>query len=117
MKGLENLFLMAEISEGADVGNDEGYAELIVGAHLAEGDTAIFERQAATFSVVADLHELVLQSAIRDVVADAGDGVEAATGFAAIAEEHADLIGERLENGIVLQAKMGDGGEKFAIGF
>src|SRR5690348_6606329 len=100
---------MAEIPEGADVGNDEGYPELIIGAYLAESKAAIFESEAAAFAIVADLHELALQGAVGDVVADASGDVEAATGFAAIAEEHADLIGERLENGIVLQPKMGDG--------
>ena len=35
--------------------------EMIFGADLAEVDAAVFEGEAAAGSVVADLHELVLQ--------------------------------------------------------
>src|SRR5258705_49338 len=83
---------------------------------LAEFDAAIFEGEAAAFAVVTDLHKLILQGAIGDVVADAGDYVETATRFAAVAGEHANLIGKRLQDGIGLQAKMGNGGKEFAIG-
>ncbi len=107
---------MAEVSEGANVGDDEGDAELVIGADLAEFDAAVFEGEATAFAVVTDLHELILQGAIGDVVADAGDDVETATRFAAVAGEHANLIGKRLQDGIGLQAKMGNGGKKFAIG-
>src|SRR5579859_187357 len=113
--GLKDFFLVAEISEGADVGDDEGHAELIVGAHLAESDTAVFQSEAAALAVVAELHQLILQRAVGDVVADAGGDIEAAARFAAIAGEDAHLIGKRLQDGIGLQAKMGDGSEEFAI--
>src|SRR6202790_945682 len=111
----EDFFLVAEISEGADISDDEGDAELIIGAHLAKLDTSIFESEAATFAVVADLHELILQRAIGDVVADAGGKVEAAPRFTAVAREQAHLIRERLKNGVGLQAEVGNGGEEFAI--
>jgi hypothetical protein len=39
---LEDFFLAAEITEGADVGDDEGGGETIFGADLAEVDAAIF---------------------------------------------------------------------------
>src|SRR6267154_1135565 len=82
---LEDFFLVAEVSEGADVGDDEGHAQLIVRAHLAQSDAAIFEGDAAAFAIVADLRELVLQGAVGDVVADSGGDVEAAARFAAVA--------------------------------
>src|SRR4029077_19505757 len=70
----------------------------------------------AALAVLAYLHKLILQGAVGDVVADAGGDVETAAGFAAVTREHAHLIGERLQDGIVLQAKMGNGGEEFAVG-
>src|SRR6266849_1884570 len=112
----KDFFLVPEVSEGTYVGDDEGDAELVVGADLAELDAAVFEGEAAAFTVVADLHELILQGAIGDVVADPGNDVETATRFAAVAGKHANLIGKRLQDGIRLQAKMGNGGKKFAIG-
>src|ERR1700737_278574 len=84
-KNLIDFFLMAEISEGADVGDYEGNAKLIVGAHLAESKAAVLESDAAALAVVADLHELFLQGAIREVVADASGDVEPAASFAAVA--------------------------------
>src|SRR4029077_9442578 len=113
---LEDFFLVAKVPEGSDVGDDESDAELIVGTHLAESNAAVLDGDAAAFAVVADLHELILQGAVGDVVADPGGDIKTAAGFAAVAHEHAHLIGERLQDGIVLQAKMSNGGEEFAIG-
>src|SRR5580692_6320300 len=67
---LEDFFLAAEITEGADVGDDEGGGEAIFGADLAEVDAAVLESEAAAVSVVADLHELALQGLVGEVVAD-----------------------------------------------
>src|SRR6266849_7268597 len=66
----KDFFLVPEVSEGTDVGDDEGDAELVIGSDLAEFDAAVFEGQAAAFAVVADLHKLILQRAVGDVVAD-----------------------------------------------
>ena len=73
---LEDVFLAAEISEGADVGDDEGGGEAIFGADLAEVDAAILEGEAAAVSVVADLHELALQDLVGEIVANAGGEIE-----------------------------------------
>jgi len=73
---LEDVFLAAEISEGANVGDDEGGGEAIFGAYLAEVDAAVFESEAAAVSVVADLHELALQDLIGEIVANAGGEIE-----------------------------------------
>jgi hypothetical protein len=126
------VFLTAEITEGADVGDDEGGGEAILGADLAEVDTAVFEGEAAAVAVVADLHELALQGLVGEVVADSGSEIEAFARQVAVAEEGADLVGERLRkrhkirrrhgrkvglHGIVVEAEIGDGREKFAVGF
>src|SRR6266705_826285 len=46
-----NFFLVAKIPEGTDISDDEGDAELIFRAHLADGDAAVFDGQAATSAV------------------------------------------------------------------
>src|SRR5580692_11730228 len=130
-KELEDFFLAAEISEGADVGDDEGRGEAIFGADLAEVDAAIFESEPAAASVVADLDELALQDLVGEIVADAGGEIEAFTGEIAVAEQGAHLVREGLRkghkslrrrerkigfDGIVVQAEIGDGGEEFAVG-
>ena len=73
---LEDLFLAAEISEGADVGDDEGGGEAVFGADLAEVDAAVFEGEAAAVSVVADLDELALQDLVGEIVANASGEIE-----------------------------------------
>ena len=125
------MFLAAEITEAADVGDDEGGGEAILGAHLAEVDTAVFEGEAAAVAVVADLHELALEGLIGEVVADSGSEIESLARQVAVAEEGADLVGERLRkrhkirrrhggkvglHRIFVEAEVGDGGEKFPVG-
>ena len=51
---LEGFFLAAEVTEGADVGDDEGGGEAVFGADLAEVDAAIFDGEAAAVAVVVD---------------------------------------------------------------
>lgn len=92
---LEDFVLAAEITEGADIGDDEGGGEAVFGADLAEVDAAVFEGQAAATAVVADLDELILQDFVGEIVADAGGEIESAAGEIAVAEEGADLAGER----------------------
>lgn len=53
---LEDFVLAAEISKGADVGNDEGGRETIFNADGAEVDAAVFEGEAAAAAVVTDLN-------------------------------------------------------------
>ena len=96
---LEDFVLAAEITEGAYVGDDEGGGEAVFCADLAEVDAAVFEGEAAAIAVVADLDELALEGFVGEVVADAGGEVEAFASEVAVAEEGADLIGERLFEG------------------
>src|SRR5579863_4214278 len=74
--GLKDFVLAAEISEGADVGDDESGGEPIFGADLAEVDAAVLEGEAATTAIVAHLHELALQSLVGEVIAYAGGEIE-----------------------------------------
>src|SRR5208337_1405202 len=111
-----DTLLAAEISEGAEVGEDQRDAKLIFVAHCAQVNAAIFDGQAATAAIVADLDELVLQSAAVNVVADASGNVEAFAGDVAVAEHGADLLGERLDDGVALQAEVRDGEKEFAVG-
>jgi hypothetical protein len=55
---LEDFVLAAEVTEGADVGDDEGGGEAVFCADLAEVDAAVFESEAAAVAVVADLDEV-----------------------------------------------------------
>jgi hypothetical protein len=89
---LKNLFLAAEVAEGADVGDGEGDAELVFRAHLAEDDAAVFEREATAVSVVGDLHDLVLQGAVLKVVAYAASEIKTFAVKAAVADQCANLI-------------------------
>jgi hypothetical protein len=63
---LEDFFLAAEISEGAEVGDDEGGGETVFGADLAEVDAAVFEGEAAAVAVVADPDELALEGLVGE---------------------------------------------------
>src|SRR4029077_1951318 len=91
-------------------------AKLIFRAYLTQGDAPVFHGNAAAAAVVADLNQLILQGAVGEVVADAGGEVEAFASFAAVADESANLVGQRLENGIGLQTEMGHSGEELAVG-
>ena len=125
------MFLAAEVSEAADVGDDEGGGEAVFCADLAEVDAAVFEGEAAAVAVVADLDELALEGFVGEVVADAGSEVEAFAGEVAVADQGADLVREGLFegdearrrseweiglDGIVVEPEVGDGGEEFAVG-
>src|SRR5438046_1128900 len=94
---LEDFFAAAEVAEGADVGDDEGDAELIFGSDLAEVDAAVFDGEAAAASVVTGLHDLALQGFVGEVVARAPREIEAFAVFAAVAYERANLVGKRSE--------------------
>src|SRR5215469_11736616 len=124
----EDFFAAAEIAEVADVGDDEGDAELIFGADLAEVYPPVLEGEAAAAAVVTHLNDLALQNFVGEIVADPAGEVEAFAVFAAIAGERANLIRERLlkrvlrgrlrelaEVGIVVEAEVGDGGKEFAV--
>jgi len=130
-QALEDAFLAAEITEGADVGNDEGGGKAVLCADLAEVDAAIFEGEAAAAAIVADLHELVLQGLVGEVVANPRSEIETPARQVSVAEQGANLVREGLLkghkskwrrhrkigfDGIVIQAEMGDGGEEFAVG-
>lgn len=82
---------MAQIPESANIRDDEGDAELIFSANLSEVDAAVFYGQAAAVTVVTKLHELVLQRFVFEIVAYAGNEVNALACFASVAHEGADL--------------------------
>src|SRR4029077_18638383 len=73
--------------------------------------------KAAAAAVVAGLNKLVLQGAAVDVVAEAGGGVEAFAGESAVAHHDANLLGERLDDGIALEAEVSDSEKVFLVGF
>jgi hypothetical protein len=119
---------VTEVSEGADDRDDERDVELILRAHLPEVDAAILDGEAA--AVVTNLNDLVLQRLVLEIVADTGDEIKSLAGFASVADEPVDLVRKRLLEryelgrqgngqitlrGIVVQAEMDNGGEKFPI--
>ncbi len=112
----EYFFLTAQISKCTKVGDDEGDAELVFRADRAEVDAPVFQSDAAAATVVIDLRYLVLQDAICHVVADARGGVESFAIQAAVTEEGAHLIGERLESRVGLKTEMRNRGEEFGVG-
>src|SRR5690348_10125086 len=128
---LEDVFLAAKISEGADIGDDESRGKAILRADLAEIDAAVLESEAAAAAVVADLHELALQGLVGEIVAQARSEIETLASQASIAEEGADLIRKRLlkrnkpwrnrvgqvsGNGVVVQAEVSNRREEFTVG-
>src|SRR5467141_4824678 len=126
---LEDSFLMTEIPEVANVRDDEREAELILRAHLPEVDAAIFDGEAAAAAVVAELNDLILQSLVLEVVAQAGDEIKAFAGFATVADQPANLVRKRLlevtrlrrrerkiaKHRVGIQAEVGNRREKFPI--
>src|SRR5467141_953393 len=103
---LEQLFLPPQISERPDVGNDQGDAELVLRAHLPKGQAAILDRDSAAGAVVADLHQLILQVLLLNVVAHAKRGVPAPAVQVAVSHQRANLICERLQNAVVVDGEM-----------
>src|SRR5207245_8582159 len=101
---LENPFLAAQIAERSDVREDQGHAELVFRAHLAERDAAVFERDAAAAAVVADLHKLVLQGVLGQIVAVAAGGAEGLAVELPGTNEAADPARAPLQHGVRIQA-------------
>ena len=77
---------MAKIPESADISEDKRDAELIFSAHLAEVDPPVFDGQAAAIAVVAQLHNLILQSLVLEIVTDSGNKIEPLASFTAVAD-------------------------------
>src|SRR5882724_7793446 len=90
------FLLVAEISEGADVGDNERDTELVLRAHLAEVDAPVFDGEAAAATVVTELRDLVLQRLVLEVVSDSGDQIKTLARFIAVADERANLARKRL---------------------
>jgi len=112
---LKNAFLASEVTESADVGEDESDAELIFGADGAEGEAAILEGDATAGAVVAELHELVLKEAAAEVVAKAEGGVPASAVELAVSNQGADLIRAGLENRVGLGGVLREGNKELAV--
>src|SRR5260221_11000403 len=93
---LENVFVASQISKGPDVSNDQCDSELILGAALPEGQAPILERDSAAGAVVADLHQLILQKLLLEVIAEAKRGIPTATIQVPISYLRTNLICEGL---------------------
>src|SRR6266478_1881342 len=122
---------MPQIPERADVRDNERDAELILRTYLAEVDAPIFDGDAAASPVVTELHDLVLQRLVVEVVADTRDEIKTLAGFASVADQRANLARKRLleerkhrrrlerkiaEGRVVVQPEEGSRDEEFPIG-
>src|SRR5262249_45075369 len=94
-----------------------GHAELIFRTDRAEVDAAIFERDAAATAVVIHLHDLVLQYAVGDVVADARSHIKTFAIQTAITDNRANLIRKRLKLWIILKTEVRDRRKEFSVRF
>src|SRR5229473_2729288 len=103
---LENLLLAPQISERSDVSNDQSDAELVLRADLPEGQAAILERDSAAGAVVADLHQLILQDPLLEVVAETKGGIPTAAVQVAVSQLRTNLIRERLQNAGIVDGEM-----------
>src|SRR5579862_726620 len=99
------LFLLADVSEGADVGQCKAEAELIFITHSAQREAAIFQADPAAIPVVAGLHGCVLQKAEVGVETEGGCPAKAALVGMPVAEQDAELIEILLEGGCADHAR------------
>src|ERR1019366_5048988 len=97
LSSLEDFFLAPQISEGSDIRDNQRDAELIFRADRSEREAPVFQCDSAARSVVADLHELVLQDILIEVVTDSNRGVPTAAVQIAVADLRADLVCQRLQ--------------------
>src|SRR5579872_3630662 len=109
MGKLENLLLSSQIAERADVSNDQRHAKLIFRADLTQRQAPVFQGDSAARSVVADLHELILNILLFDIVTDTEEGVPAAAVQVPISNLGANLVRDGLQNRIVVDGKMRNG--------
>ena len=91
-------------------------AELVFRSYRGQVETPVFDGQAAASAVVTDLHKLVQQRVRQNVVADSGRKLNPFRTRSAIADDSANLVRWRLDDGIALQAKVGDSEEELAVG-
>src|SRR5438477_1066701 len=89
---LKNPLLTPQIPKRPDIRDNKRHAKLIVRTHLSQRDPPVLQRQPAATPVVADLHQLVLQGAIRQVVADPGSEVESFPRLRPIPDQRANLV-------------------------
>src|SRR5438552_825683 len=89
---LVEALLLAEVAEGADVGEAEAEAELVFVADGAEGEAAVFEGGAATVPVVGGLDSGVLQEVEVGVEAEARGATEAEFVGVAVSKQDAELV-------------------------
>src|SRR5262249_24552515 len=95
----EQAFLALQIAEGADVGQGKSEAVLVFIADRFEGETPVFEADAAAIPVVSGLHGCVLKYIELAVETDVRVGAPPSLGWTAIAELSAELIKQRLHAG------------------
>ena len=89
---LVEALLLAEVAEGADVGEAEAEAELVFVADGAEGEAAVFEGGAAAVPVVGGLDSGVLQEVEVGVEAEARGATETALVGVAVSKQDAELV-------------------------
>src|SRR6266446_9445492 len=127
---LKKLFLMAQVSESADVRDNECETELVLCTYLSEVDAPILDGESAAAPVVTHLDDLVLQRLVFEIVAETGNRIKTSARFAAVADQRANLVRKRLlknrqhwrrlrrkitEHRIVIQAEESSGGKEFPI--
>src|SRR6266568_2512130 len=125
----KDFFAMPQIPESSDVRNDKRHAKLILAPDLPEVDAPVFQREPAATSVIARLHDLVLQRFVGEVVANAPRKIEPLSVFAAVTQERTDLVRKRLlkrclsgrhggkitQRRVVIQPKESNRAKKFAV--
>src|SRR5260370_32712839 len=93
---LKKLFLMAQVSESADVRDNECETELVLCPYLSEVDAPILDGESAAAPVVTHLDDLVLQRLVFEIVAETGNQIKTSTRFAAVSDQRAHLVRQRL---------------------
>src|SRR5689334_13545470 len=109
---LEHAFLPTQGSKGADIGDEQRRAKLVVVAKRPQCQTAVFKADSTTTSIVACLHHFVLQRALDRIIGERGGCVPAFAIHLAPAAGHAYLVLPRLEDRIGVQSELSEAEER-----
>src|ERR1700683_811615 len=85
-KSSENLFLPAQIPRRTKIGDEQHNPVLVLAAHRAERELAVFEPDAAARTVVGNLRHLILEVVLRQIVADPDRSIPSAAILFAVSE-------------------------------
>ena len=102
----EQLLLPPQISERSDVGNVQRHSKLIFRADLAQGQAHIFKGDSATGTVIAHLHELILQNVLFQIVTETNAALQPRRFKSPYPAWARNLIRDRLKDGVVIDGKM-----------